>query len=134
MPGAITIAVFALAVARVTRFVTEDRLSEAPRNRAVIWLWTKAIPDGVASTRFPAMAAKHGPRVAAKQVAIERFEVGAEPPLAPYLLTCPWCASIYVAAVAAPLCWFWGGTPWLFIPALWLAFSQVTGLLAKIGD
>jgi hypothetical protein len=134
MPEAITIAVFALAVARVTRFINEDRLSEAPRNRAVIWLWARTIPDEFASGRFPAMALKHGPREAAKQVAISRFEADAEPPLLPYLLTCPWCASIYVAAPAAVICWLWGDTPYAFIPALWLAFSQVTGLLAKIGS
>jgi hypothetical protein len=111
MPGAITIAVFALAVARVTRFVTEDKLSENPRGRLVDWAWRKYRPG------VPANGRKY-----------------ADEPKAAYLLTCPRCASIYVAAVAAPLCWLWGGTPWLFIPALWLAFSQVTGLLAKIGD
>lgn len=46
---------------------------------------------------------------------------------------CPWCASIWIGAAAAPLVWFWGHTPWLFIPALALAMSQVTGMLAWFG-
>jgi hypothetical protein len=112
MPGAITIAVFALAVARVTRFITEDKLSEGPRGRLVDRAWRRW---------RPAVPVDQRPR--------------ADEPLPAYLLTCPWCVSIYVAAVAAPVCWLWGESPYAFVPALGLAFSQVTGLLlTKIGD
>jgi len=111
MFSAITLAVFALAAARVTRLITEDKLTEGPRGRLVDRAWRRWRPA------VPIADRPH-----------------ADEPKPAYLLTCPWCASIYVAAVAAPLCWFWGETPWLFIPALLLAFSQVTGLLAKIGD
>lgn len=135
MPAWISVVVFALAVARVTRLITADKLTEPVRDRLAVWLWARSIPDEVAVLRFPAMSIKHSPRVAAKEVAIERYGRGAEPtPKLVYLLTCPWCASIYVAAVAAPVCWVWGDTPYAFIPALGLAFSQVTGLAAEIGD
>jgi hypothetical protein len=129
MPGAITIAVFALAVARVTRLITKDRITEAPRNKIVLALWARAIDDEVAAKRFP-----NAPIHRRRWIAQERFEAGAEAPLLAYLLTCPWCASIYVAAVAAPVCWAWGDSPYAFVPAIGLAFSQITGLLAKIGD
>ena len=44
------------------------------------------------------------------------------------LITCPWCASVWIAAVAAPLVWFWGDRPLLIVPALALAFSQLAGM------
>jgi len=50
-----------------------------------------------------------------------------------YLTTCEWCASIWVGAAAAALMWRWGSQPWLLIPALALAFSQVAGMLSAIG-
>jgi hypothetical protein len=111
MPSVITILVFALAVARVTRFITNDKLSEGPRARLVDAAWQRWRPA------VPVTGRKW-----------------ADEPKPAYLLTCPWCASIYVGAVAAPLCWFLGDNPWLFIPALACAFSQVTGMLAKIGE
>lgn len=115
IPGMIVL-VYALAVARVTRLITADRLTEAPRLRLENWLWRryraqleKGMPgalDGVSNASLIA-------------------------PLPVYLLTCPWCASIYVAAVAAPIAYWWGTAPWFLVPALALALSHVTGLLAK---
>jgi len=49
------------------------------------------------------------------------------------LITCPWCAGMWVSLIAAPLVWFLGDSPWLLIPALALAFSQVTGMVASVG-
>lgn len=49
------------------------------------------------------------------------------------LITCPWCAGMWVALVAAPLVWFLGDSPVMLIPALALAFSQVTGMTANLG-
>lgn len=131
MPAWISVVVFTLAVARVTRFITADRLSEAPRRRVVIALWARTITDQDVTARHPNAVDR---RAFARMMAGERLDGRGNPPLAAYLLMCPWCVSIYVAAVAAPLCWFLGNSPWLFIPALACAFSQVTGMLAKIGD
>jgi fatty acid desaturase len=49
------------------------------------------------------------------------------------LITCPWCAGMWVSLVAAPLVWFFHGSPVMLIPALALAFSQVTGMTASAG-
>ncbi len=49
------------------------------------------------------------------------------------LIECPWCVSIWVGAVAAPLVWFFGDHPVMLIPALMLAFSQVTGMSHNLG-
>lgn len=49
------------------------------------------------------------------------------------LITCPWCAGMWVSAVAAPLVWFWGAHPALYVPALGLALSQAVGMLSEVG-
>lgn len=49
------------------------------------------------------------------------------------IINCPWCASIWVAAVAAPIAYWWGAQPWALIPAAALAFSQVAGMVSDVG-
>lgn len=49
------------------------------------------------------------------------------------LITCPWCTGMWVSLVAAPLVWFFGTSPVMLVPAIALAFSQVTGMIASIG-
>jgi hypothetical protein len=49
------------------------------------------------------------------------------------LLTCPWCASMWLAAAAVPMAWHWGTRPWLLGPALVLTLSQVTGMTSTLG-
>lgn len=49
------------------------------------------------------------------------------------LIECPWCVSIWVSIVVAPLAYLWGDHPVLLIPALVLAFSQATGMVSNMG-
>lgn len=49
------------------------------------------------------------------------------------LIECPWCAGMWVSLVAAPLVWFLGDSPVMLIPAIALAFSQITGMTAPLG-
>lgn len=49
------------------------------------------------------------------------------------LITCSWCASIWLAAVVAPLAWWYGTHLWLLIPAIGLSFSFAAGALSGIG-
>lgn len=49
------------------------------------------------------------------------------------LITCPWCAGMWVSLVAAPLVWFWGDWPVMLIVAIALAFSQVAGMTSNLG-
>lgn len=108
MPASITLLVYALAVARVTRLVTADKITEGLRGRVIRWADRRAGVDP--ADEFPPT------------------------PLLAYLVTCPWCVSIYVGAVAAPLVYWLGETPWTLVPALALAFSAVAGYLAAIGE
>ena len=96
MPGLVVLIVYALAVARVTRLVTDDKLTAAPRARLA-----------------------------------EHLSQGGHPMLL-YLIGCRWCASVWISAIAAPLAYYGGQTPWLIIPALALAFSMITGLLSEV--
>lgn len=54
-------------------------------------------------------------------------------PLLADLIGCPWCVSMWVAGVAAPLIWIYGQQPVMLVPALALAFSQVTGMIHNLG-
>lgn len=111
--------VYALAVARVTRLLNEDVLLVGPRERIVAWAWARRYGTEPTLEEHPRPF-----------WVLVRRNGGIEPKLA-YLITCPWCASIYVGAVAAPL-WYWLGTsPWLLVPAAALAFSYITGFLAQ---
>lgn len=55
------------------------------------------------------------------------------PPRWSYLLTCPWCVSVWIAAATAPLAYWLGDSPWLLVPALALAMSQLTGMASGLG-
>lgn len=50
-----------------------------------------------------------------------------------YLITCPWCASIWISAFAAPMIYNWGSSPWLLVPALGLALSFFSGATSNLG-
>lgn len=118
MPTALIVLVYALAVARVTRLINADRITQRPR----MWL------ENVLWFRWERSLGNVGALIEPE----DRPHI--DPPLGVYLLTCPWCVSIYVGAVAAPIAYWWGAEPWLLVPALALAFSQVTGLMAKNGE
>lgn len=49
------------------------------------------------------------------------------------LITCPWCAGMWVSLIAAPLVWFWGDWPVMLVAAMALAFSQVAGMTNALG-
>lgn len=49
------------------------------------------------------------------------------------LITCPWCASIWIAAPIAPLIVWHAASAWLLVPAVGLALSQVAGMLSSVG-
>lgn len=49
------------------------------------------------------------------------------------LVTCPWCASVWMGLPAAPLIWFHGNQPVLIVLALVFALSQVAGMLSDLG-
>lgn len=107
MPSAIILTVYALAVARVTRLVTSDKITEGIRYRFV-------------ASR---LRRKYGVSPTAEQMG--------SPPMLAYLIMCPWCISIWIGAALAPFVALWGTRPWLWAPAFALAASYVSGFLAQ---
>lgn len=49
------------------------------------------------------------------------------------LVTCPWCASMWIAAFTVAGVWLWHDQPWLWCLALIGAFSQIAGMLSDVG-
>lgn len=118
MPAAIILLVYGLAVARVTRLVVADVLTKPLRERIIDWSYMRAFPHFRDYT-----------------VAERRMYRGErDVPALAYLITCPWCSSIYIGLLAAPVIYFWGESPWLLVPALALALSHFTGVLAEIAE
>lgn len=66
------------------------------------------------------------PRMTAVNWAIRRDREGLE-----YLLTCPWCVSVYTGAGMGAAWWAWGDARWFTAAAAALTASHVTGLLAS---
>lgn len=118
MPGMIYLVVYALAVARITRLINADKITERPRKYLIRRAWIAAYPW---VTDKPDEVDKN-----------LRMVIGtSDPPKLAYFISCPWCVSLWVGLIAAPLAYFWGENPILAVPALALALSHFTGFLAE---
>lgn len=146
MPSVVVLVVTVLAIARVVRFLVDDELFRGPRQRMINWAYIRAnswIVDnarqkaGVAGMNMPGFdpeTLERDQRNAYRneyRAGLRLARQGDDVPKLAYMITCPWCVSIWVGAVAAPVVWFAGSTPWVFVPALALAASYVTGWLAS---
>lgn len=96
--------VYALATARLTGLVTTDVITAPLRDRVRAW-WVGRRGNGHI-TYLLGDGERDG---------------------------CNWCASIWCGSAVAPVAWFWGEHPAFLIPALALAFSQVVGMLGRVG-
>lgn len=91
----------ALVVARVTRLITEDTILDEPRQWLLgkLWDWRKPEATHPSSWQPPYLRRKLH-----------------------YLLTCPWCSSLYVSAGAIGLLYAFTDismpAPWFWWPAL----------------
>jgi hypothetical protein len=50
-----------------------------------------------------------------------------------YFVSCMWCMSVWIGALLMAVAHWHGTEPWVLIPAMALAASQVTGLLSGVG-
>lgn len=107
MPGPLLLAIYALAVTRLTGILVLDEISRPAREWVILRV-------------------HHHPRL--RHWAGYLFGLDADDTRG-----CPWCASVWVAIPAAPLIWWHAEHPAVLIPALALALSQVVGMIAGIG-
>jgi hypothetical protein len=151
-PGAVhpalTLLIYALAVARATVLVTEDRITEAPRTWALArlrerdWRPFRAVYRRYSASVEAQRAAdwqdeEVNARVDAEAAELDALgkatEESAGTGYLSYLLTCPWCVSFWLALPAVVVWWNWPTSPWSLGPAILLAFSMITGKLSQIG-
>lgn len=135
-PAALLLLVYALAAARVTVLVTEDRITEAPRQALLRRMGERAVARCLAEARAEyrkALEREMSADEAADFRVMCKRQTAERTPYLAYLLTCQWCAGFWVAAPAAAA-WYWmGDNPWTLLPAAALAISYVTGKLAQLG-
>lgn len=127
----LTVLLCCLTTYRLTRFVTKDSFPLVAKPREWIQAkwdpfddknwdhWyerTKSERDDIA-IKLKELKNIPRPNIVRKSIA--------------YLVTCPWCVSIYIGAgVAWFYVWALGGT-WPYGALIWLSSSAVTGLLAQ---
>ncbi|MET0904305.1 MAG: DUF1360 domain-containing protein [Acidimicrobiales bacterium] len=104
LPVWISLVVYAFAAMRVVGLIVKDQITAPARKRLVDWLDPEDGP---------------GAKGWREQLV--------------YLVTCPWCVSIYVGAVAAVVWYTVGNNPFLVVCAVALAFSQLTGMFSDVG-
>lgn len=145
---ALTLLIYALAVARGSVLVTEDRITEAPR----AWLLARLEDrDWRAFRRLARQYSRNvkaqqdadhadeelNARVDAEALALDALgkatEERAGKGYLSYLLTCQWCVSIWLALPAVVVWWNWPHEPWSLGVAIAFAFSMITGKLSQIG-
>ena len=106
-----------LAVDRLVRLVTADRLTLGPRAAVIRWAYRHR-------DRYPLQAAPQ-PRDGYPEDWVHRVALDPDPPLLAYGVTCRWCASMWAATAAAVVS--------AAVPGVWrharrvLAVSDVVG-------
>lgn len=136
--------VAALAVYRLTMLVTADTITEPARERVIDWLNARKhpgrpvmpestpAPDGPFLPGEPTVdLLESGPLVVDGATMVAR---ATDPHRLAYLLDCPWCASIWLAAPASAVTYWWSHTPAWWIAAGTLAASAVTGIVATFAS
>lgn len=118
----LVLAIYTLAIARVTRLVNADTILDKPR----IWLAGRARDAMLMSQE----AAAHG------QVERDRVfrATAARWNTALYFVQCPWCVGMWLALAAAYLpVWLIGWPAWALLP-VGLAVSHIVGVSARFAD
>ena len=113
---ALTLVVDALSAYRITRLITKDTLTEEFRERVI-------------AVSYDVERDHPEPSFTGPRTWHETFENDDDPPKLAYLITCPFCVSVYVAAgvvVARSL------VPWAWRPvARAAALAGVVALIAE---
>lgn len=110
------LAVCILAAYRITRVVTEDSITDAPRDRIYHWAWVEP-GDGVAYQMF---ASRYD------------GEPGQPVPRAPWrtyvneLVNCPWCMGVWVS-FAVTAFWAWVVRDGIAVAAYLVVAAAVAG-------
>lgn len=116
LPPWLLIALFLLAVFRVTRFIGSDTFPP------IAWLRWRLVRNHL-DAKAPEWGGDHA------QIHWLRYLIGDN-----VNGGCPWCISIYVGGAGSALLWFGTHWHWWLLVILWLASSAVTGFLSQLED
>ena len=108
MPSPLVLLLYTLAVARLTTIITTDEISR-PGRKALL-------------RRFNPTKKTHRLAVYLLGDAEDGTANG-----------CPWCVSIWVGTLTAPIVWALQSSPYALVPLMALTASQVTGMIFRIG-
>lgn len=107
MPSVVVLALYAMAVTRTTTLITHDEITRPAREYLI--------------ARFDPYRRVHRMLV---------YLLGAPDD---DTTGCPWCVSIWIGTLTAPIIYWWGATPIVMVIMLALAASQATGMIYKYG-
>jgi hypothetical protein len=119
----------ALAVARLARLVTKDVITVGPRDAVIRWAYTRDGRGDELGVDEVFVGDDGKPRPSPAPPPAEVVRTDDHPPKIARLITCPWCASVWLA----------GGVVVVrrLAPGVWprvarvLAMSHVAGLVAN---
>lgn len=118
----LVLAVYVLAVARLTRLVNFDVVADPAR----VWVARRAA--GTRSALIEAESAGHATMAAYLSRREGRWNTAA------YLLGCPWCIGFWVGAASSWIPVTVIGWPWWASVAVALACSHLVGIGAPLAD
>lgn len=145
-----TLVLWCVATYRLTLLVTRDAITRGLRERAKARLTGhgvladpvaglghhETLAEGVAAVRWGCRCGYQASSIGAVERHVQNERAGAmgDTPAGKlaYLITCPWCASIWLAAALAPAALWAPGSAWWLACTGVLAASAATGLLATI--
>lgn len=111
------------AVARLTRLVTWDKITEPFRTGLLnlVLFDREQRAARHAGTALPAPASR---KAALTRLRMHRW--------LRTLITCAWCAGLWISAAAVATIQIVGPSPWVMVPASALALSYAVGLLSGL--
>jgi hypothetical protein len=87
---------------------------------------------GLATARLTGLITVDTITEPARQWVLRHLPLHAPGPFLAALITCAWCASVWVGFAVAPLALWRPTTTWVLYPALALAFAQFVGMSADL--
>jgi len=108
MPSAVVLVLYALAITRATTLITHDEITRPARERIIDAFDPHRLTHRLLVYLLIGTSGDDG-------------------------TGCPWCVSIWIGMVTAPVVYVWGDTPVVSVVLLALASSEVAGMFYAHG-
>lgn len=132
---ALELLVLSLAAYRLTRLVTTDVITEPLRRRVwARWPDTDTVFPNDGTVAINPESPAYGTTAHGVEVFWSEDDNGwlaVQPSLVGYLVSCDWCAGLWVSAVVVAPTGLLSGWGWWTVP-VWLAVGAVVGIVAEL--